>query len=65
MVARKVTHGKSSCGRHDTPVVALTGLDASPTMKSVGRACRRVVARVARDGDGFALRRAEAGEILF
>jgi hypothetical protein len=48
-----------------TPVVALTGLDASPTMKSVARLGRCVMKRVARDEDQFAVQGAKAGKILF
>jgi hypothetical protein len=43
----------------------LTGLDASPTMKSVARLSRCVMKRVVRPGDEFAERGAKAGKILF
>jgi hypothetical protein len=64
IVDRKVTRVELWSGR-ETPVDALTGLDASPTMKSVAPLCRCVPKRVARDGDEFAVRGTKAGKILF
>ena len=65
MVDRKLTRGPVPLrSAREIAVVALTGLDASPTMKSVAPASRCIVARVARDRNEFARRRAKAGELL-
>ena len=44
----------------EPPVVALTGLDASPTMKSVVCVSRCVVKRVVGDVDEFPIARSES-----